>query len=137
MNDRREYEACQAASVAANDAIDRAAGVTAAKTVARPVCLVTSFTERADLPLGTLLCRMSNEVASTLAGMGLHEPVSLRHLPGKWWVVDVDAAAENPNFESGCCMVRKVVSTADMQCRFAGYFCQVVGGPFPEPHAAL
>ena len=135
MGDRSEYQARQAASVAADDAIARAAGVTAAKAVERPVCLVTSFAERADLPPGALLCRMSPEIAATLAGMGLHEPVSLRNLPGRWWVVDVDAAAENPNFEPGGCTVRKMVTTEELQHRFGGYFCQVIEGPFSEARA--
>ncbi len=135
MSDRSEYQARQAASVAADDAIAKAAGVTACKVIERPVCLVTSFAERADLPPGALLCRMSPEIAATLAGMGLHEPVSLRHMPGKWWVVDVDAAAENPNFEPGGCTVRKMVTTEELQHRFGGYFFRVIGGPFSEPLA--
>ncbi|MBP8168872.1 MAG: hypothetical protein KAX99_04325 [Azonexus sp.] len=133
MTDRREYEARQAASVAADAAIAQAAGVTVAKLVERPVCLVTSFTERADLPPGALLCRMSAEVAATLAGIGLHEPISLRQLPGKWWIADIDAAAENPNFEPGGCMVTKIVRTEDLQHRFGQYYCQVVAGPFAKP----
>lgn len=133
MGDRSEYEARQAASSAADDAIARAAGVTAGKAVERPVCLATSFAERADLPAGALLCLMSQAVAASLATMGLHEPVSLRNLPGRWWVVDVDAAAENPNFEPGGCMVRKMVTTEELQHRFGGYYCQVIEGPFPDP----
>lgn len=132
MSDRSEYQARQAASVAADDAIARAAGVTACKMIESPVCLVTSFAERADLPSGALLCRMSPEIAATLAGMGLHEPVSLRHLPGKWWIADIDAAAENPSLEPGGGMVRKVVSTEELQQRLGGYFCQLVAGPFSE-----
>lgn len=136
MTDRSEYEARQAAAVDADDAIAQAAGVTAAKDVERPVCLVTSFAERADLPSGALLCRMSAEVAVRLAGMGLHEPVSLRGLPGRWWVVDVDAAAENPNFEPGGCAVRKVVTTEDIQHRYSAYYCQAIEGPY-EPWANI
>ena len=132
MSDRSEYQARQAASVAADDAIAKAAGVTACKVIERPVCLVTSFAERADLPPGALLYRMSPEIAATLAGIGLHEPVSLRHLPGKWWIAEIDAAAENSGFEPGGCMVRKVVSTEELQQRLGGYFCQVVAGPFAE-----
>lgn len=131
MND--QDEARQAASIAADDAIARAAGVTAARIVERPVCLVSSFAERADLPPGALLCRMSAEVTVMLAKMGLHEPVSLRQLPGKWWMADIDAAAENPNFEPGGCMVRKVVSTEELLHRFGGYFCRVIVGPFSCP----
>ncbi len=136
MSDRSEYQARQAASVAADDAIAKAAGVTACKVIERPVCLVTSFAERANLPPGALLCRMSPEIAATLAGIGLHEPVSLRHLPGKWWIADIDAAAENPSLEPGGCMVRKVVSTEGLQHRFGRYFCQVVAGPFAERPSA-
>lgn len=134
MSERSDYEARQAASVAADDVIARAAGETACKVIERSVCLVTSFAERADLPPGALLCRMSPEIAATLAGMGLHEPVSLRHLAGKWWVADIDAAAENHSFEPGWCMVRKVVSTEEVQQRLGGYFCQVIEGPY-EPWA--
>ncbi len=132
MSDRSEYQARQAASVAADDAIAKAAGVTACKVIERPVCLVTSFAERADLPPGALLYRMSPEIAATLAGIGLHEPVSLRHLPGKWWIAEIDAAAENSSFEPGGCMVRKVVSTEELLQRLGGYFCHVVAGPFAE-----
>lgn len=132
MSDRSDYEARQAASVAAGDAIARAAGVTTAKIVERPVCLVSTFAERADLPPGALLCGMTQEVVASLATMGLHEPVSLRNLPGRWWVVDVDAAADNPSLEPGGCMVRKVVSTEELLQRLGGYFCHVVAGPFAE-----
>ncbi len=136
MSDRSDYEARQAASVAAGDAIARAAGVTTAKIVERPVCLVSTFAERADLPPGALLCGMTQEVVASLATLGLHEPVSLRNLPGRWWVVDVDAAADNPSLEPGGCMVRKVATTGELQHRFSGYFCRVIDGPFSEPPAA-
>jgi hypothetical protein len=75
---------------------------------------------------------MTQEVVASLATMGLHEPVSLRNLPGRWWVVDVDAAADNPSLEPGGCMVRKVVSTEELLQRLGGYFCHVVAGPFAE-----
>ena len=133
MSDRREYEARQAASVAADDAIARAAGVTAGKLVERPVCLVTSFTERADLPPGALLCRMSAEVAATLAGIGLHEPVSLRQLPGKWWIANVDLASVNPGFEAGGGNTRVVASSEELDHRYGDGYCEVVGGPFNHP----
>lgn len=132
MSDRSEYQERQAASIAADDAIARAAGVTACKAIERPVCLVTSFAERADLPPGALLCRMSPEIAAALSRMGLHEPVSLRHLPGKWWIADIDAAAENSSFEPGGCMVRKVVTTEALQRRYSQDYCLVIGGPFSE-----
>lgn len=132
ISDQSEYHAHQAASVAADDAIARAAGVTTCKVIERPACLVTSFAECADLPPGALLCRMSSEIAAKLAWMGLHEPVSLRHLPGKWWIADMDAAAENPSFELGCSAIRKMVTTEELLHRFCGYYCQVIEGPFPE-----
>ena len=132
MSDLDKYLARQAASVAAGDAIARAAGVTAAKTIERSVCLVTSFAERSDLPPGTLLCGMTLDVVKTLAALGLHEPVSLRSLPGRWWVIDVDAAAENPNFEIGACMVSKVATTEEIQHRYSAYFCRAIEGPYVE-----
>ena len=132
MSDRSEFRARQAASVAADDAIAKAAGVTACKVIERTVCLVPSFAERADLPPGALLCRISPEIVATLVGMGLHVPVSLRQLPGKWWIADIDAAAENNSFEPSGCMVRRVVSTEELQQRLGGYFFQVVAGPFAE-----
>ena len=132
MSDRSDYEARQAASVAAGDAIARAAWVTTAKIVERPVCLVSTFAERADLPPGALLCGMTQEVVASLATMGLHEPVSLRSLPGRWWVIDVDAAAENPNFEIGACMVSKVATTEEIQHRYSAYFCRAIEGPYVE-----
>ena len=132
MSDLDKYLARQAASAAAGDAIVRAAGVTAAKVVERPVCLVSSFAERSDLPPGTLLCGMAPEVIKALAELGLHEPVSLRSLPGHWWVIDVDAAAENPNLEIGACMVHKVATTEEIQPRYSAYFCRAIKGPFVE-----
>lgn len=132
MNDLEKYLARQAASVAAGDAIAKAGGVSAAKVIERPVCLVTSFAERADLPPGTLLCGMAPAVVARLAAQGVHEPVSLHCLPGRWWVIDVDAAAENPNFEIGAFMVSKVATTEEIQHRYSAYFCRVIEGPYVE-----
>lgn len=132
MSDRFEYEACQASWMAAHDAIDKAAGVTATKAVERPVCLVTSLAERADLSPGALLCRMTLEVSATLAQMGFHEPVSLRQLPGLWWVASIDAAAENPCSEACGRMVSKVVSSEEILYEYGEYFCEVIAGPFSE-----
>ena len=125
MTDRSEYEARQAASVAADDAIAKAGGVTACKVIERPVCLVSRFAERADLPPGSLLSRMSPAVAATLAGMELHEPVSLRQLPGKWWIANVDLASVNPGFEAGGGTTRVVASSEELDHRYSDGYCEL------------
>lgn len=132
MSDLDKYLARQMAASLASDAIAKAHGESASKVVERAVCLVTSFAERSDLPPGTLLCGMTPDVVKTLAALGLHEPVSLRSLPGRWWVIDVDAAVENPNFEIGACMVSKVVTTEEIQRRYSAYFCRAIEGPYVE-----
>lgn len=54
--------------------------------------LVTSFKPRDDLPRTASLRKMSDNVVRNLAELGLHEPVSLQRLPGRWWKAHVDAA---------------------------------------------
>jgi len=130
MTDRSEYEARQAAIVAADDAIAKAGGVIACKVIERPVCLVSRFAERAGLPPGALLSRMSPAVAATLAGMGLHEPVSLRLMAGKWWIANVDIASVNPGFEAGGGTARVVATSEELAHRYGDGYCEVVGGPF-------
>ena len=130
MSDRSDYESRQAAALASDDAIARAAGVTVAKVADRPVCLVTNFAERADLPPGTLLCRISAEVAAKLDVLGLHEPISLRQLPGKWWIANVDMASVNPVIEAGGGMATVIASSEALASEYAGNYCAVVGGPF-------
>ena len=133
MADFRNYRAKQEAARLTDDAIAKASGEKNSKLVERSVCLVTSFAERSDLPPGTLLNRMSPAVVQTLASMGLHEPISLRNLPNKWWVANVDIASVNSSLESGGGTVMVKASTADLIHRYSDYYCEVIGGPFNHP----
>jgi|WetSurMetagenome_2_1015567.scaffolds.fasta_scaffold288650_2 hypothetical protein len=130
MGDFEDYRAKQEAARLSDDAIAKAVGKKNSKSVERSVCLVRSFAKRDDLPLGSLLIKMTPEVAQTLASVGLHEPVSLRNLPGKWWLANVDIASVNANFEAGGSTVRVEASTADLAHRYSYYYCEVIGGPF-------
>jgi len=133
MTDFRDYRAKQEAARLTDDAITKAAGEKNSTLVERSVCLVTSFAERSDLPPGTLLNRMSPDVVQALASMGLHEPVSLKNLPDKWWLANVDIASVNSSFESGGGTVRVEASTADLVHRYSYHYCEVIGGPFNHP----
>lgn len=128
--DFKEYLAKQEAARLTDDAIAKAAGEKNSKCVDRPVCLVMSFAERVDLPLGSLLIKMTPAVANTLASMGLHEPVSMKNFPDKWWLANVDIASVNSNFESGGGTTRVEASTADLVHHYSYYYCEVIGGPF-------
>lgn len=92
--------------------------------------LTYQFCKPSDLPDGTLIRKLLPSVVKALSAIGLHEPVSLTVLPGKWWVANVDQSAEDPNFESGCCTVRVVVSTEQLQFHYGGYYCELIDGPF-------
>ena len=130
MSKLDDYMARQKANALAEETISNAAGEKRSHVVERTVVLASSFEEHADLPGGTLICRMTPEVATALSAIGLHEPVSVRALPGKWWLANVDAAAVNSNFESGGGAVQLVVSSEELRCRYGAYYCEIVAGPF-------
>jgi len=132
MTNLNEYLARQKAIQLAEEAIKNAAGPKRSHVVQRTVVLATSFTERSDLPAGTTICKMQPAVADALSAISLYEPVSLAALPGRWWVANVDASAENPNFEPGGCTVRVVASTEQLQCHYGAYYCEVIAGPFDD-----
>jgi hypothetical protein len=88
--------------------------------------LTTSFKERDDLPVTASLRKMSDNVVRNLAELGLHEPVSLQMLPGRWWKVHVDAAELGQVREYGCCYVTLFMSSQ----RLAGMGFEVVDGPY-------
>jgi hypothetical protein len=56
--------------------------------------------------------------------------LSLRNLPDKWWLANVDIASVNSNSESGGGTVRVGASTAELAHRYSDYYCEVIGGPF-------
>ncbi len=132
MTNLNEYVARQKAIQLADEAIKNAAGPRQSHVAQRTVVLATNFAERSDLPAGTTICKMSPAVVEALSALGLHAPVSLGVLPGRWWVAKVDASAENPNFEPGGCMVRVVASTEQLQCHYGAYCCEVIAGPFDQ-----
>lgn len=88
--------------------------------------LVASFKQRDDLPVTSSLRKMSDNVVRNLAQLGLHEPVSLRILAGKWWKAHVDAAELDQVSEYGCCYVTLFMSSE----RLAHTGFEVVDGPF-------
>lgn len=88
--------------------------------------LTTSFKQRDDLPVTASLRKMSDNVVRNLAELGLHEPVSLQILPGRWWKVHVDAAEVGQVSEYGCCYVTLFMSSK----RLTGMGFEVVDGPF-------
>ncbi len=88
--------------------------------------LTTSFKERDDLPVTASLRKMSDNVVRNLAQLGLHEPVSLRILAGKWWKAHVDAAELDQVSEYGCCYVTLFMSSERLT--HTGF--EVVDGPF-------
>ena len=130
MSKLDDYMARQKANAFAEQMISKAAGEKRSHVVERPVVLATSFEERADLPGGTLICKMTPQVATALAAIGLHEPVSVRSLPGKWWLANVDMAAVNSNCEPGGGAAQLVGSSGELRCRYGAYYCEVVAGPF-------
>jgi len=102
----------------------------------RPTCLVTSFGERSDVPAGTIMVKMSPRVVDALNIMGLHEPVSLKLLPGMWWVVRVDVSSDNPNIEAGGATMEVVTATEQLIHHYCAAYCEVINGPFEFRAAA-
>lgn len=88
--------------------------------------LVTSFKQRDDLPVLASLRKMTDNVVRNMAELGLHEPVSLRMLPGCWWKAHVDAAEVGELREYGCAYVTLLLSSEDL----ARIGSEVVDGPF-------
>ncbi|MDP1526997.1 MAG: hypothetical protein Q8M20_14380 [Rhodocyclaceae bacterium] len=94
------------------------------------MCLVTSFQQRSDLPLHTSLIKMSRVVENNLKAIGLNEPVSLRLVQDKWWLANVDASVDNPNFESGGCMATVIGTTEYLARRYWDVYCEFTHGPY-------
>ncbi len=88
--------------------------------------LATNFERRDDLPATASIRKMSDNVVRNLAELGLHEPVSLRMLPGRWWKANVDAAEVGVLREYGCGFVTRLLSSE----RLAEIGFEVVDGPF-------
>jgi len=88
--------------------------------------LATSCKQRDDLPETASIRKMSDNVVHNLAEVGLHEPVSLRMLPGRWWKAHIDAAEVGKLQEYGCAYVTLFLSSE----RLAEIGFEVVDGPF-------
>jgi hypothetical protein len=136
MSKLDEYIARRQAIAVAETAIARAAGPRSAGWRRSPVVLMTRFEERADLPKDISICLMTADVAATLAAVGLHEPVSLRQVDGKWWRVNVDLAALGLVSEPGCGMTEVVASSDDLRGQYDGYYRQLIAGPFANAEEA-
>ena len=126
----REYQLRQEAERLSREVIAQAAGPKNSQANDRLGYLVTYFGKRSDLPEGAVLCKMLPAVVRNLAAQGLHEPVSLQSLTGKWWLAHVDAAFDDSRMETGGAMVKKVATTEDLLYQYSGYYCEVIAGPF-------
>lgn len=89
--------------------------------------LATSIKVRDGLPATACIRKMSDTVAKNLAALGLHEPVSLRLLPGKWWKAHVDAADVGLAMEYGCGYVVRYLRTESLDAQGV---VEVAEGPF-------
>lgn len=118
------------ASIAAHDLLKRAADLHAQRVTTRAVVLVSRFSNRSDIPEGTLQLKMGPHVFKRLAEQGLLEPVSLTMLPGKWWKAHVDASADVSSMESGGAYIRVIATTEMLAHHYATSFCEVLWGPF-------
>lgn len=114
----------QQARELANATLEKAAGPR--KHDGGGTYLATSFKQRDDLPVLASIRKMSDKVVCNLAELGLHEPVSLRMLPGRWWKANVDAAEVGELREYGCGYVTLFLSSE----RLAEIGFEVVDGPF-------
>jgi hypothetical protein len=121
----REYQLRQESERLSQEVIAQAASPKSSQADNRLGYLVTHFGKRSDLPEYAVLCKMLPKVVRNLAALGLHEPVSLKGLLGKWWLAHVDMAFDDPRMETGGAMVNKVASTEDLLCIFSGYYCEV------------
>ena len=126
MANINDYLARQEANREAEGALRKAAGPSHGPADQMPVVLATSFKQRDDLPVLTSIRKMSEQVVSNLARMGLHEPVSLQTLPNRWWKANVDAAEVGQLSEYGCAYVTLFMSSD----RLARIGSEVVDGPF-------
>lgn len=122
----REYELQQEAIRLASEALDKASAPIASNVARQNVYLATSFELRNDLPVTASIRKMSDKVMRNLAELGLHDPVPLRMLPGRWWKTNVDAAEIGELREYGCGYVTLFLSSE----RLAEIGFEVVDGPF-------
>ena len=122
--DIKELMRRQQARVLAEETLKKAAGPSS--HAGGGTYLATSFRQRDDLPVGASMRKMSENVVRNLAALGLHEPISLQRLQGRWWKVYVDAAALDQVREYGCCYVTLYMSSK----RLAYLGFEVVDGPF-------
>lgn len=136
MSKLDDYMARRQAIALAEATIARAAGPRPAGWIRSPVVLMTRFEERADLPKDISICLMTSDLAASLAAVGLHEPVSLRHLPGSWWRANVDLAALGLVSEPGCGMTEVVTSSDELCGQYEGYYRQITAGPFATAEEA-
>ena len=124
------YEAQRKAVELANDAIVKAGGMARRHVVERPCYFVAGMARFDGVPAGALFCKMPACIAARLEAKGLFAPVSFKSLPGKYWWVRMDAAAENDNFEPGGITVKRIVSTEELAGVLVGYYAEVLSGPF-------
>lgn len=120
----------QAARRLADATLAQAAGPTECNVASSPVCLVTRFAKRSDMPETTSQIKMSAKVVHALGIKGLQEPVSLRLLPSLWWVAQVDVSSDNPNFEAGGASTEVVTTTEKLIHHYSYAYCEVTHGPY-------
>ena len=94
--------------------------------------LVLQYGKRSDLPRAVSTIRMVGKAVENLAALGLHDPIPLRLLPGKWWKAHVDAYSVGEFGEPGAMFVERYLTSE----KLSGYAFEVVDGPF-EPWANI
>lgn len=133
-----ELELRQEAAHITSETLSRAAVSSAKKaSCVRPVCLIERSASPDDVPIGTVMIPMSQEVARHLHSLGLQEPVSLTHLQDRWWLAQVDAAHFHPMLEFGGAYRTVAASTADLLFRYTAGYVRAVQGPFTSEAEAL
>ncbi len=83
-----------------------------------------------ELPLDASTCRVIKSVADRLKSLNFAPPVRLADLPSYWWTARVDIAALDGSREPRCATQEVDITAAQMEAHFAGYFCELIAGPF-------
>ncbi len=78
---------------------------------------------------------MNEAVARRLHSIGFTAPIAIDALPGKWWTLNVDLAALDEAWETGCATQQVDATTEQIESHYVLYYCEVVAGPFNQPDA--
>lgn len=92
--------------------------------------LTTALPETGRPEDGATLTLMSSTVAIRLAAQGFQDPVDLDTIPGRFWILNIDANAMDERFEPGGVSMKIEARTSEIPFRSSMHFCEVIGGPF-------